>query len=126
MPSPTDVRDLEDRFRALTAAETTVARSLLVDAWEELLARVPDLEERLTDGRTTDGLVRRVMTAMVVRVLRNPEALRQWTIDDGTFVRDTALSSGLLYASPEEVGLLTRAPFGPVPHLSFSASYWSG
>lgn len=132
MPNPTVVSDLEDRFRALTADERRVATALLGDAWEEVLARVPTLEQRIADGQVTDGLVRRVITAMVVRVLRNPEALRRWGVDDGTFERDAALSSGLLYLSAEEQALLsgtaatTSAASGALPPLSLSAAYWRG
>ncbi len=126
MPNPTVVTDLEDRFRALTEGEKTIATALLVDAWEELLARVHDLEARMADGRVTEGLVRRVVAAMVIRVLRNPEAIRQWQVDDASFTRDTLVSAGLLYASADEVGLLTGAPSGALPHLSFSAPYRLG
>lgn len=126
MPNPTVVADLEDRFRPLADDETRVATTLLADAWVELLARVPDLDGRMADGRVSDGLVRRVVAAMVVRVLRNPEAIRQWSVDDASFTRDQLVSSGVLYASPDEIGLLIGTPAGPLPPLSFSGSYGFG
>jgi hypothetical protein len=125
VPNPVLIADLEARFRPLTVAEQAVAQALLDDAWAELLARIPDLEARVADGRVTDGLVVRVVSAMVIRVLRNPEAIRQWSVDDASFTRDNLVSSGLLYASAEEVGLLVGAPLGPVGHVSFSAPYGS-
>jgi hypothetical protein len=123
VPNPTVVSDLEDRFRPLTDAEKTVANALLIDAWVELLARIPDLEDRMVAGRVSDALVRRVVAAMAVRVLKNPDAIRQWQIDDASFTRDQLVSSGMLYASPDELGLLLGTPAMPPPPLSFSASY---
>lgn len=126
MANPTEIEDLEVRFRVLTEEERPNAQSLLDDAWEELLARVPDLETRMDDGRVSTGLAVRVVRAMVVRVLRNPDAIRQWSGDDASFTRDTAVSAGLLYATPEEIGLLTGVPVGPLGHVSFSAPYSAG
>jgi hypothetical protein len=125
VPNPVLISDLEARFRPLTVAEQTVAQALLDDAWEELLARVPDLEARTADGRVTSGLVVRVVSAMVIRVLRNPEAIRQWSVDDASFTRDNLVSSGFLYASADEIGLLLGGPIVPVGHVSFSAPYGS-
>ncbi|TYP82069.1 hypothetical protein [Blastococcus xanthinilyticus] len=109
MPNPTVVTDVEDRFRTLNDAERRLAGSLLADAWEELLAprNVPDLEDRLGRDVVSVGLVRRVVAAMVIRVLRNPEAIRQWQVDDASFTRDSMVSSGLLYASADEIALLS-------------------
>lgn len=114
MPNPVTVPDLVNRFRALDTAESKIAESLLLDAWEELLApkNVPDLEQRMADGRVREGLVRRVVAAMVLRVLRNPDAIRQWQIDDASFTRDQLVSAGLLYASEDEVALLLDDPPG--------------
>lgn len=123
MPNPTVVADLEEQIGPLDDQRTTMATSLLVDAWEELLARIPDLEQRMADGRVREGTVRRVVRAMVLRVLRNPEAIRQWTIDDAAFTRDQLVSAGLLYASPDELSLLSGTPLGPLPPISFSGSY---
>lgn len=121
--NPVVIEDLEERFRPLTELERVPAQAWLDDAWAELTARVPDLVARVADGRTTDALVRRVVSAMVVRVLRNPDAIRQWSVDDASFTRDSLVSSGLLYASAEEVGLLVGAPVVPAGHVAFSAPY---
>lgn len=123
MANPALIADLEARFRPLSDAEKTNAQAWLDDAWEELLVRVPDLEARMSDGRTSAGMVRRVVAAMVVRVLRNPDAIRQWGVDDATFTRDTLLSSGVLYATEDEVALLIGVPTTPVGPVSFSMPY---
>lgn len=121
MENPVDATDVAARLiRALTPAEQTAVPVLLVDAWEEVRGRVPNLDARFDAGLVTEGQVRKVVAAMVVRVLRNPEAIRQWTVDDDTFVRDTALSAGLLYVTPDEVSLLSGVSLD-VAHISFSA-----
>lgn len=121
--NPVVIEDLEERFRPLTDAEKTRAQALLDDAWEELVARVPTLQARRDAGTVSDGLVRRVVAAMAVRVLRNPEAIRQWSVDDASFTRDHLVSSGLLFVSAEEFGLLAGVPMAPVGHVAFSAAY---
>lgn len=124
MPNPVGVQDLQARFpRPFTDVEKSMAVALLADAWEELLARVPSLEARMSSGLAREGLVIRVVSAMVNRVLRNPEAIRQWTVDQDSFTRDSALSAGLLYATEDEVGLLAGQPTAGAPPISFSAGY---
>ena len=125
MPNPTQIIDLEARFRPLTDPEKANATAWLTDAWAIVLSSVPDLENRIAAGQPSEPLVRSVVTAMVIRVLRNPDAIRQWAVDDASFTRDTALSAGALYLSPDELGLLTGVPTGPVGDISFSASYRS-
>lgn len=107
MPNPVVVDDLAVRFRPLTDAESPVAEALLADAWAILLTSVPDLEARRTSGAISDGVLTSVVASMVLRVIRNPEGIRQWSIDDASFTRDTALSAGGLYLSDAELALLT-------------------
>ena len=107
MANPVIVDDLEARFRPLTTDEKTVAQALLEDAWAVLLTVVPDLEARISSGTTSVGLVVSVEAAMVLRVLRNPNGVRSWSVDDYSETRDSALSAGSLYVSPDEVALLT-------------------
>jgi hypothetical protein len=90
---------------------------------------VPELDQRVADGRLSVETVKAVVKAMVLRVLRNPDGLRQFTSDDASFTRDNAVSGGLLYLSPEERALLTGVPVvlaDSLPHLSFSAPYHVG
>ena len=108
MANPVTVADLEARWRPLTPVEASVAASLLSDAWAIMLARVPGLEARLSSTLSGD-LVVAVESAMVLRVLRNPDGKRQETIDDYSWTRDNAVSAGLLYLSDEELSLLGPA-----------------
>lgn len=122
--NPVTVPDLEVRFRSLTEPEKKTAEALLADAWEELQARVPALKARRQAQLVSDGLVVRVVAAMVVRVLRNPDALRSWVVDGDSFTRDQLVSSGLLFITPDEVELLSGIRRGgPAQHLSFSVPY---
>lgn len=101
MVSPVEVSDLESRWRLLSDAETIVAQALLDDAWAVVLSRIPDVETR--DG----ALVRAVLCAMVLRVMRNPDGKRQESIDDYSWTIDDTRSSGALYLSEQEMELLT-------------------
>lgn len=112
MANPVMVSDLEARFRPLLESERTVAQALLDDAWAVVLTRRPMLQQHLVDGNVSDGLARAVVSAMVLRVLRNPEGIRQWSIDDASFTRDNALSAGWLFVSDDELALLTPGGTG--------------
>lgn len=110
MPNPVIVSDLEARWRPLTVDESTVAQSFLDDAWAVVLSQVPGVEERVAAGSLRDDLVVKVVAAMVLRILKNPDGLRQWSIDDASFTRDQALSAGLLYLADSELAeLMPRA-----------------
>ena len=103
MPNPATVSDVEDRWRSLTAAETSVAETLLDDAWEELLSRRPNLEANLTDGDVRERNVVRVLAWMVRRVLMNPEAWQDEAIDDWRGRRHDLVSAGVLTVTTEEL-----------------------
>jgi hypothetical protein len=121
-PVTVDALELDVRLmRAPTAAETALAGVLIDDAWEEIRGRVPALDARFDAGLVTNGQVLKVIAGMVMRVLRNPEAIRQWSVDDASFTRDTALSSGLLYVTADDIALLSGVPADDKGHMSFSA-----
>lgn len=107
MPNPVSIANLEARFRPLTDAEKDSAQELLDDAWAVLLGTVPDLESRMGSGATSVSLVHFVVAAMVMRVLRNPNGVRQWAVDDYSETRDSSVAAGSLYVSADEVALLT-------------------
>jgi len=107
MPSLVIVSDLEARWRPLTVAETVVATVMINDAMTLLTVRRPTLLADVTAGLVTQESVVFVVSAMVLRVLKNPESKRQESIDDYSWTRDTAVSSGALYVSDDELRLLT-------------------
>lgn len=112
MTNPTVVDDLESRWRPLSPSETIAATALLSDAWATLIGRVPLLEQRLLTGLVSTDLAVAVVSAMVLRVLRNPEGKRQESLDDYSYTRDQALSAGVLYVTDAEVDLLSVRTHG--------------
>lgn len=112
MPNPVVIADLEARFRPLTDPEQSVAQALLDDAWAILLTRRPSLEQQITDGTVADASVRVVVAAMVLRVLRNPNGVKSWTVDDYSETRDNSLAAGALYVSDDELGLISPGGTG--------------
>lgn len=109
MANPATITDIEARWRPLTDAETTTASFLLGDAWEIVTSRVPTVDARLADASLSEGLVVQVVSAMVIRVLRNPEGKRSEQIDDYAYTRDASVAGGGLYLSEEEERLLLPA-----------------
>lgn len=107
MSNPVYVDLIEARFRPLTAEESPVAEALIDDAWAVLLATVPDVDARMASGATSRELVISVVSAMVLRVLRNPNGIRSWSVDDYSETRDNSVAAGSLFVSPDEVALLT-------------------
>lgn len=109
--NPATAQDIADRWRPLTDDEATVAHAVLGDAWTLLKHRVPTLEDRLdADPATLDeALVVMVLVSMVLRVLRNPNGIRQESIQDYSYSRDADGASGLLSVSDSEFDLLVPA-----------------
>lgn len=91
---------------------------LIEKATDRVYVAFPNLDDRISAGTLTAARVQGVIEDMVIRVLRNPNAYRQVSIDDYARMIDTALSTGALYLSPEERALLTprrkRSAFGSV------------
>lgn len=116
--------DIEKVWRPLTAAEIANVAGLSASAWIRIVATVPgiesfiDVEAPATEPLVSTEAVKDVMASMIVRVFKNPESARiiSESIDDYTDGRtlDTAISSGELYVSAFEVGMLTPAPVVPV------------
>lgn len=107
MANPATVADLEARWRPLTTQETTNAEALLDDAWAILLMRRPNLEADIAAETVSEANVIRVVCAMVLRVLRNPDGKLEEAIDDYRYRRDSSLSGGLLYVSSDELADIT-------------------
>lgn len=129
MDNPVQATDLEARFRPLSELETAAAQDLLNDAWGLIGPHLPAVTRRMDAGLLTDGTVKAVVKAMVFRVLRNPDGIRQFGSDEASFTRDNALSTGELYLSDTELVVLTgesAAAAGVESHLSFSAQYPRG
>lgn len=105
--NPATVADVEDRWRPLSEQETTNATAFLVDAWGLLTDRLPTLETNIAAGAVSQQNVIRVVCAMVLRVLKNPDGYDSESVDDWTGRRAALVASGLLQVTPEELADLT-------------------
>ncbi|OJX72826.1 hypothetical protein [Leifsonia sp. 71-9] len=117
MTNPAIIQDVIERFeRPLTDTEKTAGAKWLDDAWSIVRRNVPGIQARMSLNPDQPGYIEsedvvRVLSWMVIRVLRNPEALRQWSDDTYNQTVDTAMSSGLLYLADSELAdLLPAAP----------------
>lgn len=107
MANPASIADIEARWRPLSAQETTNAEAFLTDAWAYLLARRPDLEATITAGTVSEDNVIRVVSTMVLRVLKNPDGWEDEAVDDWRGKRAAAVASGELYATTAELADIT-------------------
>lgn len=72
------VEDVETKLaRPMTDSERALTEVLLDDALLILRKRIPDLDERLADGRISQDLLDMIQADMVTRVVRNPDGVRQ-------------------------------------------------
>jgi hypothetical protein len=84
-----------------------VAQSYLDDALNEVTVRRPSIEADIALSLVTQASLVRVVTAMVLRVLKNPDGKGEESIDDYRFKRDALVASGALYVSDDELRLIT-------------------
>ncbi|HTF53589.1 MAG TPA: hypothetical protein VK735_39605 [Pseudonocardia sp.] len=64
-----------------------VIATLIDDAEDTILAAVPDLQDRLDDGRIPQARLDKIVARMVIRHVRNPEGYRQIQETTGPFTR---------------------------------------
>jgi hypothetical protein len=103
--------DVAAGWRPLSDAEVTVAAGLIAEAVVLLTVAVPGFSSK------DEGVARLVVARMVRRVMKNPDGyrIRNESIDDYTDggTVDSALSTGELYASTDELGWLGVRAVGP-------------
>lgn len=99
------------------AAQGEAASGLLGFASTLIRSRFPRIDDRIAAGTLDASIPRLVAASMVARVLRNPDGLRQESIDDYSYALDQALATGHLAITPEEASLLgiRRSVVGSVP-----------
>ncbi len=107
MPNPTRLADIEARWRRLTQAEEITAAARVDDVWSELTARLPTLESRLAAGLVPAGLVVRVVSDAVLRVLKNPDGFRTETVGGWSGTRDGVVAG--IYIDPADLALLAAS-----------------
>lgn len=104
--------DIESEWRPLSAAERATVAGKSATAWTRIKADTRDIEDKLNavPQIVDTATVKSVMVSMIVRVLKNPDNARQISksADDWSksVTLDTSVSSGEMYVSEYEHGLL--------------------
>lgn len=88
-------------------AEVAQTEAYLGDVEQMIVARIPDLDEQVTNGTLPGAVVVTVESNAVVRKLRNPDGKVQERIDDYSygFAKEAARSD--LFITDEEWAMLT-------------------
>jgi hypothetical protein len=117
--NPATIEDLQARsFRTLTAQELTAGAAYIEDAWFLLTGYRPQILADLDTGtveapKTPNPAfvhnVKRLIIAMVKRVVDNPEGKLEETGDDYSYRRDSVASDGRLNIYPDEISWLYPA-----------------
>lgn len=107
---PQDIRDAGYGvdIEAGEAVDTQLTR-LIAKAEVRLNAAVPTLAARFEADEVEADVIKGVIEDMVLRVVKNPDSLRSFSIDDFTGTIDNAVSSGALFVTDDELALLTPA-----------------
>jgi len=123
--TPADIRAAGFGLDIPTGAAVDTQIQTLVDKAEaRLLAAVPSIHRRIAAGTLSVALVEGVVEDMVLRVIKNPRALRQMGVDDFQATIDTAVSSGALYVTTGELALLAPPPRGAVGSVRIGLPGW--
>jgi len=100
------VDDVVRRWRPLSDGEAAMAGVLVEEATALLSVTAPGLRGRVAADPDLGLAARSVTVSMVLRVMKNPDAIRQFSIDDYSRTRDAVASGGLLHVTPEELASL--------------------
>lgn len=122
--TPQDIRDAAFGIEFPPGATNEQIQRLIDKAETRLNAEIPTLAARWEANTVDHDVVKGVIEDMVLRVVKNPRALRSLGIDDFTATIDNSTSSGLLYVSPDELALL--APRGRLRVGTIRLGTWRG
>ena len=91
------VEDVQTRLgRELSPEETQMVLALLEDVEAMIRQRIPDLDEKIEDGKIQERIVVMVEVNAVLRVLRNPDAFLSETDGNYSYTRSSDGASGYL------------------------------
>lgn len=100
------VQDIASRWRPLEEEESAVAPTLLEDASDILDTEMPLLAGAYGQGGRLDRMTIATVVAMVVRVLRNPDAMRQQSVGDVQQTFGGPEYDGRLFLAEDELAAL--------------------
>lgn len=119
--------DIEQRLgRELDESEATIVSTRLEDAEELIFQRIPDLAQKIADGKLRQRLVVMVECEAVIRLIRNPEGYTQETDGNYSYTIDARVASGRLSILSEEWTMLgvSRSVLLISPDIKFPAGMW--
>lgn len=101
------VEDVELRWnQAAPEASLDHIEVLIDDAELLVLALVPDLADRVTEGQLSHGLVRYVVCSMVLRVLFNPKGFSSESAGDYSYQTNGTTGDRRMFITVDERRLL--------------------
>lgn len=127
--NPASSTDLSARsLRTLSTTELSVGGVLLDDAFTIILTEAPSVATKLDAGPGYGNFVSllvQIECAMVLRVLNNPDGKLEEQGDDYRYRLDQAVSTGALYLSDAERGLLTTGDGGSDGAFTIKPAGWT-
>lgn len=100
--------DIVKRWRPLEDAETTVAEQIIEDAQDifESAVEAAGIAAPAPDDERRKRAYIRAVAYMVIRVFKNPDGILTETLDGYTYRRDSAVSTGMLQPTADEIDQL--------------------
>ncbi|MDB2206927.1 Gp19/Gp15/Gp42 family protein [Mycobacteroides abscessus] len=120
MPTYADPSDVSGRLgRSLDASESTMVSTRLADAERLIKARIPDLDDQITDDKIDVEIVKMIEANAVVRLVRNPNAYTGETDGNYSYQINWKTATGELEILDNEWALLgiSQAMFVIAPLL---------
>lgn len=102
--APTDVS--ARLGRELTTEETTLVSVRLEDVERKIRRRIPDLDDRVTNGDIAEDDLVQVEAEALLRLIRNPDGYLSETDGSYSYMFSQNLASGQLTILPEEWQML--------------------
>lgn len=98
--TPTDVS--ARLGRELTTDEITLVSVRLEDVERKIRRRIPDLDDRVTNGDIAEDDLVQVEAEALLRLIRNPDGYLSETDGSYSYMFSQSLASGQLTITPEE------------------------
>lgn len=100
--------DIVKRWRLLEPAETSVVGQVIEDAQDiyEAAVEAAGIPAPAPDDDRRERAYVRAIAYMVIRVFKNPDGILTETLDGYTYRRDSAVSTGMLQPTADEIDQL--------------------
>lgn len=101
------VQDVQDRLgRTFNETETIQVLAWIEDVEAMVMARIPDIEDRVTGHLLNPRVVAAVVSNAVIRKVKNPDGKQNERIDDYSYGLTEDAARGELFLTAEEWALL--------------------